>query len=772
MSDSYKVSHGKLLPSDATNIYSYFESRGGKWDNVVFFGLQYLLKEYFVGQVVRQEYIEEADELFRLHFGRNIFNRAGWERILKIYNGRLPICIRAVPEGSVIGPNSNVLMTIENTDPECAWLTNYLETLLVQLWYPCTVATQSREMKKIIAGYLEKTGDPALIDFKLHDFGYRGVSSEETAGIGAAAHLINFKGTDTLAGIVLLRKYYNEKMAGFSIPASEHSTICSWGRENEAKAMENMLDKYPSGIIACVSDSYDIWNACENIWGTQLRDKILNRDGVLVIRPDCYDNQTEILTDSGWKLFENLQTQDYVAQCDHNGIVQFVKPIKHINQQYNGIMYSIKDKIGRIDLLITPNHRLPLYDKIKNEFYWQTAENFTRHHHPYTFLQASHQKNFYTQFQKLTPLDRLKIAFQADGSFPSKMSRTHIGQICIRFNFAKQRKADRLIEICKLGKFRYKISHEPSRPQNYNIYVWLDQYPSKDFKWINLNNIDQTWAQEFIEELSYWDATRRSKTRYKYDTTIAINADIVQSICVLAGYSCYYGIHRDDRKIQFSDVHSLTIRINTNLTGLQKIKINRIQYEGQVYCVQVPSGMIVIRRNHKVLISGNSGHPPTILVNGNPNIFTILGDKFGYTVNEKGYKVLNPKIRVIQGDGIDFNMLGKILEAMQKGGWSADNIAFGSGGGLLQKLDRDTLSFAFKCSSTVVNGQQRDVWKDPVTSSAKSSKRGRLKLVKDGLKYKTVRESDDGEDVLRTVFENGKLLIEDDFATIRERAKL
>ncbi len=108
----------------------------------------------------------------------------------------------------------NVLMTIENTDPLCYWLTNYLETLLLKVWYPITVATLSHAIRKVILASLQRSGDPALIDFKLHDFGYRGVSSEETAGIGAAAHLINFKGTDTVAGIRVLQQFYQSTRDG------------------------------------------------------------------------------------------------------------------------------------------------------------------------------------------------------------------------------------------------------------------------------------------------------------------------------------------------------------------------------------------------------------------------------------------------------------------------------------------------------------------------------------------------------------------------------
>lgn len=455
MTDSYKASHYKQYPKGTTNVYSYLESRGGKFNKTLFFGLQYILKQYLTGQVVTREKIEEADEFFTAHMGPGTFYREGWEHILNEHGGKLPIRIKAVPEGTAVD-YKNVLMTIENTDDKCFWLTNYLETLLVQVWYPITVATQSYFCKRIINDYLKETGYPAGLPFKLHDFGFRGVSSVESAGIGAASHLINFMGTDTLAGISLLQKYYNtDEMPGISIPASEHSTITSWGKEGELAAMENMLDQYPTGLVACVSDSFDIFKACSEYWGEALKEKVLSRapGDALVIRPD-------------------------------------------------------------------------------------------------------------------------------------------------------------------------------------------------------------------------------------------------------------------------------------------------------------------------------SGEPVEVVL----KCLDILGDKFGFEVNDKGYKVLPPQVRMIQGDGIDIKMIESILSAMKIARWSADNIAFGSGGALLQKLDRDTQKFAFKCSSIIVDGEERNVFKDPITAPFKKSKQGRMKLVPvEGWhdtndKFMTVAEGDGGVDVMQTVFEDGELKVEYNLNEIREQS--
>jgi len=446
-SDSYKVSHHKQYPEGTTGIYSYMESRGGAFPETVFFGLQYYLKEYLSRQITMAD-VDYAEQRMNKHLGPGIFNRAGWERIVTKHNGYLPVRIKAAPEGLVI-PTRNVLMTIENTDPELPWVTNYVETMLLKTWYPITVATISREIKKLIHRYLDETGDVSGIDFKLHDFGYRGVSSEESAAIGGMAHLVNFKGTDTMIALEAADIYYGEDMAGFSIPAAEHSTITAWGREFEYEAYQNMIQQFGNGpLYAVVSDSYNIYDACEKLWGGSLKAQVLAAPGTLVIRPD-----------SG-------------------------------------------------------------------------------------------------------------------------------------------------------------VPHE------------------------------------------------------------------------------------------------------------------------------------VVRQ-----------------------ITEILGRQFGYTTNDKGYKVLN-KVRVIQGDGINYEEIGRILEALKIRGWSADNVAFGMGGALLQQSNRDTQKFAIKASSMVRNDRIRDVWKDPVTDNGKRSKRGRLKLVWNSGVLETVEEHQPGHDVMQTVWENGELLVDQTFDTIRGSAKI
>jgi len=292
--DSYKASHYLQYPPGTKYVESYIESRGGEYDHTLFFGLQGFIKEYLLNSFGLND-IHEAEEVFYAH--GLPFNKQGWVDILRKHGGYLPIEIRAVKEGSIV-PTHNVLLTVRNTDPELPWVTSYIETALLRaIWYPTTVATISHSIKKVISGYLAETGGLEGLPFKLHDFGARGVSSLESSAIGGAAHLVNFLGTDNVPALLYARKYYGEKMAGFSIPAAEHSTITSWGKTKELQAYDNMLKKFarPGSLVAVVSDSYDLWNAISNLWGYALKDDVVKSGATVVIRPDSGDPATVVL---------------------------------------------------------------------------------------------------------------------------------------------------------------------------------------------------------------------------------------------------------------------------------------------------------------------------------------------------------------------------------------------------------------------------------------------------------------------------------------------
>ena len=287
--DSYKASHWLQYPEDLTAMGAYLESRGGEHSETLMFGLQMILADLFARPLTSAD-LEEAAELWPLH--GLPFHQTGWRRVLDLHGGWLPLRIRAVPEGSRV-PTGNVLLTVESTDPELAWLVSWVETALLRVWYPITVATRSWHLREVILAGLERSCDDprAQLDHRLHDFGSRGVSSRQSAAIGGLAHLVAFRGSDTAAAQVAGRRYYDCTMASHSIPAAEHSTVLAWGQAAEVEAYRRMVDQFarPGALLAVVSDAYDLWNAVDRLWGEALREQVIASGATVVIRPDSGD---------------------------------------------------------------------------------------------------------------------------------------------------------------------------------------------------------------------------------------------------------------------------------------------------------------------------------------------------------------------------------------------------------------------------------------------------------------------------------------------------
>jgi nicotinamide phosphoribosyltransferase len=286
--DSYKLTHWNQYPPNTTGVYSYFESRkGAEFTDTVFFGLQPILRS-LSGSAVSADDVNDAAALALAHFGNEtLFNREGWMHIVNAHDGRLPVRIKAVPEGTVV-PEGNVLMTVENTDPKCYWLTNAIESVLTHVWYPSTVASLSRSVKLMLMDKLLRAGAPLDgLPFMLHDFGYRGATTDDAAAIGGAAHLVNFLGTDTLPAMALAVNEYGAKLndLAFSVPATEHSVMTAEGEDREWAVFNRLLRDHPTGILSVVADSYNIYDFVSSIVASK-KDEILARDGKLVVRPD------------------------------------------------------------------------------------------------------------------------------------------------------------------------------------------------------------------------------------------------------------------------------------------------------------------------------------------------------------------------------------------------------------------------------------------------------------------------------------------------------
>lgn len=283
-SDSYKMSHFLFYPEGTTNVYSYMESRGGKYDATLFFGLQGFIKQYLLDPITKED-IEYAQD-FAIAHGVP-FNKDGWNHILNKHGGFIPVEIKAVPEGTMV-PTRNVLLTVENTDPAVPFITSYIETMALRLWYPITVATRGYHMKDTIRKYFEMTSDTMDLSFALLDFSARGCSSYETNQIGGAAHLVNFLGSDSMAAIDYVKQFYGGQVQGYSVPATEHSIMCAYGQNNELDSFERILAAAPAGgILSVVSDTWNIYEAVEK-WIT-LKDKVAEKGITLVIRPDSGD---------------------------------------------------------------------------------------------------------------------------------------------------------------------------------------------------------------------------------------------------------------------------------------------------------------------------------------------------------------------------------------------------------------------------------------------------------------------------------------------------
>lgn len=790
LSDSYKQGHYDMYPEDLTFLYSNFTPRKSRVEGVnavIFFGLQYFLKEYLINSFNKtfferpKEAVLSAHKEFVAPFATGDVTLEQWSALHDL--GYLPIEIKALPEGTAC-PIGIPMLTIQNTHPKFAWLVNFIETILsTSLWLPITSATTAKRYRDIVEKWCEKTGgDMGFIDWQCHDFSMRGMASLEAACTSGAAHLTSFKGSDTIPAVPFLKEYYGATgiVAG-SVNATEHSVQSVGGQEEELITFERLLDKYPSGIISIVSDTWDLWKVCTE-YLPSLKDKILNRDGKCVIRPDCYSDDTEILTEQGWCLFTDLAKGQKVAQVLDNGTYEFVEPLKHVCEYYEGDMIRFYDWYGKVDLLVTPNHNM-FFVREGEEFYKQEASNCT-------FYWGKSLKRSALSIdtgKRLTPTEALKIAFQADGSFCTKGKK-------IRFSFSKKRKIDRLFAILNKEGIKYSVYNLKDGRFEISVDVNAEDY-RKDFDWVDTSNLCSAWCKEFIEELSYWDATRRGNNRFKFDTTNVSVVNKVELIGLSAGYGVLISKRKDNRKPHFSDVYTLHI-LKDNRLGGQAIKKEVVQYKGYIVCVTVPSNRLLVRRNRGQIVCGNSGDPADIicgkdggystpmgktgflsdLPNPSPEVkgvIELLWDTFGGTINEKGYKVLDPHIGCIYGDSITPERAETIFRRLEEKGFCSTNVVLGIGSYTYNYVTRDTFGMAMKATYCERNGVGKVIFKDPVTDSGeKRSARGLLCVHRpEGrdilLLLQEVSKEVEKTGVLETVFKDSTIVKETSLEEIR-----
>ena len=289
--DSYKFSHPFAYPDGIKGMTSYGEARMNGATTVVPFGIQMLVKHYLT-QTVTMADVDAAENFSEAHFGRKLFDRKGWEKVVNTYGGKLPLIIRAVPEGMPIH-GGQPLYTVTVLDEDLFWMSAAFETMIQRgVWYPTTIATMDHEIKRELKSRYVKTGaDMNLLPFALHCFGGRGVTCGEQAEIGGAAHLVHFMGSDTVEGILAANFYYKEAMSAFSVYATEHAIECSFGggTEDALRYIRKQLKNAPAGsIVSIVIDGSDVFREAELLC-TVLRDEIIASKAKVVFRPDSGD---------------------------------------------------------------------------------------------------------------------------------------------------------------------------------------------------------------------------------------------------------------------------------------------------------------------------------------------------------------------------------------------------------------------------------------------------------------------------------------------------
>jgi len=306
--DFYKADHRRQYPEGTTEVYANFTPCSSRLarvlpdrfdDRVVFFGLQYFIKDFLI-EAWNTQFFQQPKEKVVARYQRRMDTALGKdaitvEHIEALHDlGYLPIRVKALPEGARC-PIGVPCITVVNTLPEFFWLTNYMESVIsAYLWKPVTSATTAFEYRRLLQEFAEKTGsDPAFVDFQAHDFSFRGMSGVEDAALSGAAHLTSFAGTDTVAAIDLAEDYYganaDSELVGCSVPATEHSVMCMGMQDGELETFRRLItDLYPAGIVSIVSDTWDFWKVVTE-YTVILKEDILARDGKVVIRPDSGD---------------------------------------------------------------------------------------------------------------------------------------------------------------------------------------------------------------------------------------------------------------------------------------------------------------------------------------------------------------------------------------------------------------------------------------------------------------------------------------------------
>lgn len=555
--DSYKLGHITMAVPGTETSYLNFTPRSLKHldkviprefqDNtLVAFGARLAIKE--IHENFKQDFfaldIDEIMEEFLVEIKPFVGDNPTDVIETSIRNlhdlGYLPLEIKWIAEGTVV-PAGTPIMTIQNTHSAFAWLPGYLETYIsAEFWKRATSATIARAYRKILEKYAEQTCDNNFhVDYQGHDFSARGLSGSDDFIKNGTAHLLSFKGTDIIHSATLVKYLYDVK----------------------------------------------------------------NVDVVGCSVPACYDDITEVLTENGFKLFKDLTKEDKVAQYLENGSIEFVTPTSYYNMPYNGKMVKYyTDGYGYVDCVVTPNHKMVRFNKTKGIQLFEAGYADESKASGYNGKNSVVVSGVLKGTSELSAMERLAIAFQADGSLPNRHAEYKSGQI--RFVLKKQRKIDRLDSI--LTELQVEFSKSDVDNRGYVNY-WIktnEHFFDKEFNWVKLSNGD-TWAKAFINELQFWDGTLK-KNCIVYSNSNEAAVKKVVELCAVSGHKAQYSTYMDSRGDRLLQ-HTVVIQEKQRIHG-SSVKREFIDYDSTVHCVSVPTKMIVTRRNGRIIVCGNTEH--------------------------------------------------------------------------------------------------------------------------------------------------------------------
>jgi nicotinamide phosphoribosyltransferase len=298
MTDGYKSSHHQMYPEGTTVVYSNFTPRNTKYmpegaTDIVVAGNQYVIQSIF--ELYQENFFNKSKSVVCGEAKRFLSSYLGCDYDVSHFEalhdlGYLPIVVKGLEEGTIIDAKIPTL-TICNTLPQFFWLPNFLETLISSLlWKPMHSASMALGYKKILTKWAKKTDENNLgfVNFQAHDFSFRGMQHPEAAISSGLGFLTSFMGTDTIPTLQAAEYYYATIDVAFSVPASEHSVMTAYGKEEEIEGFKRLMKQFPTGILSVVSDSFNLWQVLTKFL-PELKEEILARDGKLVIRPDSGD---------------------------------------------------------------------------------------------------------------------------------------------------------------------------------------------------------------------------------------------------------------------------------------------------------------------------------------------------------------------------------------------------------------------------------------------------------------------------------------------------